>query len=96
MEGSEVLERFFTKAMCDPVIDAKHISLFMALYNLWQSSGFQEKVTIHSNTILPMAKISSRATYHDKLGYLVKEGYLRYLPSHYGKRGSTIFMNLEK
>lgn len=92
MEGSEVLERFFTKAMFDPVIDAKHISLFMALFNLWQSSGYKETIIIHSGLLLPMAKISSRATYHSKLSYLVKQGYIRYQPSHYGKSGSKIFL----
>lgn len=95
MEGSKVLECFFTKAMCDPVIDAKHISLFMALYNLWQSSGYQETIIVRSGLLLPIAKISSRATYHSKLSYLVKQGYIGYQPSHYGKTGSKIFFGVE-
>lgn len=90
--GCVVLEQFFEKANHDPVIDTGHIALFMALYTIWQSSGFTSPFTITSTVVLPLAKISSRTTYHSKMSDLAERGYIGYQASHYGKTGSKVFI----
>ncbi|MEJ5144646.1 hypothetical protein [Sphingobacterium sp. MYb388] len=90
--GCAVLERFFEMANHDPVIDAGHIALFMALYTIWQSSGSTSPFTITSAVVLPLAKISSRTTYHSKMSDLAERGYIGYQASYYGKTGSKVFI----
>lgn len=90
MVGKTVLNDFFERIAVDPVIDAKHIALFMALYNTWVAGGFRDRFVIRSQAIMPLAKISSGATYFQKLHYLAEKGYIGYEPSHCGERGSLI------
>jgi hypothetical protein len=78
----EELSAFYRAIMDDCRISATHISLFMALFECWNLNGFKSPVFFNSSKIMPMAKISSRATYHKCLKDLVAFGYIRYTPSN--------------
>lgn len=93
MVGETVLRDFFERIAVDPVIDAKHIALFMALYTVWLAEGCHDFIVVRSHAIMPLAKISSGATYFSKLKYLHQGGYLRYVPSHCGLRGSHVYFS---
>ena len=75
------LTLFFEKMRGDPRIGTSHISLYMALFQLWNLNEFEDPIVFTSKEIMKMAKIDSRATYHKCLIVLVEYGYLRYFPS---------------
>ncbi len=81
METLQELSGFYNAIADDPRIGATHISLYMALFQCWNLSGFENAVSFTSQEIMPMAKIYSRATYHKCLQDLVDYGYIKYVPS---------------
>jgi hypothetical protein len=64
----------------------------MALYFLWGKQGYQGLLSVFSWQIMPIAKISTSATYYMVMKQLNEYGYLRYEPSYYRKRGSLVNM----
>lgn len=95
MADEGVLAVFYKRIEDDPCIDAKHISLFVALYNAWKEKGALNPVCCYSTRIMPVAKISSTATYFNKLKYLIDGGYIKYEPSYDAKEGSKVWMVVE-
>jgi hypothetical protein len=81
MKGISVLSAFYDAIANDARISPAHISLYMALFQRWRLSGFQNPVAFTSREIMPLAKIDSRATYHKCLHDLVDCGYIQYVPS---------------
>jgi replication initiation and membrane attachment protein DnaB len=75
------LSAFYNAIANDCRIGATHISLYMALFQRWNQSGFETAVSFTSQELMIMAKISSRATYHKCLRDLVEFGYIKYIPS---------------
>lgn len=78
----EELSVFYRAILDDCRISATHISLYMALFQCWNLNCFKCPVFFKSKTIMPMAKISSRATYHKCMNDLVAFGYVRYIASY--------------
>jgi hypothetical protein len=91
-QAQEVLTGFFDGIASDPRIGATHIALFMALYRQWLKSGCQDPIKVFSRTTMPLAKISSSATYHKVIIELHEYGYLRYEPS-FNRKGSKVFIS---
>jgi hypothetical protein len=91
----EELSRFYRAIIDDCRISATHISLYMALFQCWNLNGFKSPVIFTSQKIMPMAKISSRATYHKCLNDLVAFGYIRYIPSYNPLMPNKAFFNFE-
>jgi hypothetical protein len=81
MQSMEELSVFYRAIMDDCRISATHISLYMALFQCWNLNCFKSPVIFNSRKIMPMAKISSRATYHKCLNDLAAFGYIKYIPS---------------
>lgn len=81
MERVVALTAFYKAILNDVRISPAHISLYMALFQLWKINNFQSPVIASSKEIMPMAKIDSRATYHKCMNDLVDNGYIRYIPS---------------
>ncbi|MFX1707256.1 hypothetical protein PV783_25025 [Chitinophaga sp. CC14] len=65
----------------------------MALFYLWSKQQFKGFLSVYSWQIMPMAKISTSATYFMVIRQLDEYGYLQYKPSYYRKRASQV--NLE-
>jgi len=92
MDGLAVLSIFFDKASKDGRISIAHIGLYATLVRIWAGRGFETPLILFSQMVMPLAKISSSATYHKLIRDLNAYGYLRYQPSYYKGRGSRIYL----
>ncbi len=84
------LTHFFNKAQADEDFSATHLSLFMALFQLWNQARFAKQIQIIRDDAMRLGKINSKATYHKAMAYLHKQGYIDYRPSYNPYKGSTI------
>ena len=75
------LSAFYCSIMADSRINARHISLYMALFECWNKNNFQSPVSIKRHDIMQAAKISGFATYHKCMKELHEYGYIKYIPS---------------
>ncbi len=69
-----------------------HISLYMTLFQEWNTSKFSPKISIARSEIMRISKIGSKNTYIKCLKELAAWGYLEYLPSKNNIIGSKIIM----
>lgn len=81
MEQLDKLSAFYQVVATDHRIGVTHISLYMALFELWYLNHFQSPVNITRQQVMPIARINGRATYHKCLRELEAYGYIRYVPS---------------
>ena len=76
------LSAFYKAVATDKRIGATHISLYMALFQMWNLNQFQNPVTITRQEVMPIARINGRATYHKCIKELEEYGYIKYIPSY--------------
>lgn len=74
----------------DGRLNASHISLYMALFHLWNLYYFQESFSINRHELMQLSKIGSKSTYHRVLKQLHSWGYILYFPSHNPLKGSRV------
>jgi hypothetical protein len=75
------LSAFYGKANSDMRIGVSHISLYMALFQLWSHTDGESPLPITRQELMPIAKISGLGTYHKCIRDLEEYGYIRYKPS---------------
>ena len=78
----KVLHHFFRAIREDNRIGTSHISLYVALVELWGRKNFEEPLSITRQQVMETSKISGLATYHKCIRDLSAYGYLRYEPSY--------------
>ncbi len=83
-----VLQQFNGDSRLNPT----HISLYIALFQLWNIHHFPEVFFIAREEVMKKSKIGSIATYHRCLRNLNDWKYIDYLPSHNPYKGSEIKM----
>lgn len=86
------LNAVYVRFIHDERLGAVHISLYMALYQEWNSSRFAAKFYINRHGLMLASKIGSRTTYHKCLRELEQWGYIRYYPSMNPYKGSQVSM----
>ena len=69
-----------------------HVSLYMALFQLWNITRFAEVFYINRQEVMQLSKIGSKSTYHRCLKDLNNWEYIVYLPSHNIYKGSKVRM----
>ena len=69
-----------------------HISLYMALFQKWNSAKFRNPISIARDDLMFLSKIGSANTYTKCLKELHAWGYIKYVPSHSYHIGSKIYM----
>ncbi|WP_303919451.1 hypothetical protein [Draconibacterium sediminis] len=74
------LRGFFDHLEQDANISSQHISLYMALFNLWNLNRFREQFEINRQDVMAMARIGSKTTYSKCMKELNDWGYIRYSP----------------
>ena len=90
------LNTVFRRFADDPKLNPTHISLYIALFQIWNLSRFAAIIYINREEIMKMSKIGSLATYHRCLKQLHQGKYIVYLPSHNPFKGSQIkFLKFE-
>ncbi len=76
----------------DTRLNPTHISLYMALFNLWNLNRFPKDFIVIRDEIMKLSKIASKSTYHRCLKQLDTWKYIQYFPSHNSFKGSRINM----
>ena len=86
------LNKVFEKFAQDHRLNASHISLYMALFQLWNYNRFPEVFHITRAELMKLSKIGAQKTYHRCLRNLNDWKYIVYIPSKNPYKGSQIKM----
>ncbi len=81
-----IMERFSE----DDRLNPSHISLYMALFQMWNISHFRNPISISRDDTMKLSKIGSRTTYLKCMNELTTFGYIEYQPSHNPFKGSKV------
>ena len=84
------LTGFFEKVSIDFELNPTHISLYMAVFQLWNQNRFQNPIGISRDELMRISKISSTETFHKCIKELSSKGYVIYSPSYNPFKGSTL------
>jgi len=94
MNYIKLLNAAFEKFFFDDRLNPTHISLYMALFQEWNSSRFADEFFVNRRELMRVAKIGSKSTYHRCVTDLDSWGYLSYFPSNNPYKGSKIKMSI--
>ncbi|MFC4689968.1 hypothetical protein ACFO5T_05960 [Dokdonia genika] len=92
MNYIRLLNAAFEKFYDDDRLNPSHISLYMALFQEWNSSRFANEFYVSRLHIMRAAKIGSKSTYHRCITNLDSWNYLFYFPSNNPYKGSKLKM----
>lgn len=92
MNQSKHLTTFYEKAANDKNINPSHISLYMAIFQVWKCNQYKNPVSINRNELMSSSKINSKATYHKCMKKLHALGYIIYQPSFNPFKGSNVII----
>ena len=76
----------------DSRLNPTHISLYIALFQIWNNNYFKAEFYINRDEVMGYSKIGSKSTYHRCIKELSHWKYLLYTPSHNPFKGSRIKM----
>ena len=88
------LNGVFAQFSKDSRLNPTHISLYIALFQLWNEYHFTETFYVNRAEVMELSKVGSKTTYHRCIKQLSHWNYLLYTPSHNPFRGSRIKMYL--
>ena len=83
----------FSQLSNDDRVTVWHMSVYMAIFFMSRSNGYNNPVLVTRREIMSLAHIGSIATYHKCIKQLTEFGYLKYLPSYDPSLGSQIYLN---
>lgn len=86
------LNGVFVQFSKDSRLNPTHISLYIALFQIWNDYHFIDSFYINRNEVMELSKVGSKTTYHRCIKELNHWNYLLYTPSHNPFRGSRIKM----
>ncbi|WP_299800739.1 hypothetical protein [uncultured Maribacter sp.] len=94
MNYIKLLNAAFEKFFFDDRLNPTHISLYMALFQEWNSSRFADEFYVNRRDLMLASKIGSKSTYHRCVTDLNAWDYLSYFPSNNPYKGSKIRMSI--
>ena len=94
MNYIKLLNAAFETFYFDDRLNPTHISLYMALFQEWNSSRFADEFYVNRRDLMRCAKIGSKSTYHRCVTDLDSWLYLSYFPSNNPYKGSKIKMSI--
>lgn len=74
----------------DERLSPYHLSVYNALFMLWNECGFASKLSINRNDVMKLSKIGNQNTYTKVLKQLHEYGYILYEPSFNPLKGSLV------
>lgn len=86
------LKGVFLQFSKDNRLNPTHISLYIALFQIWNNNRFLEEFYINREEVMRFSKIGSKSTYHKCIKDLSHWKYIIYYPSHNPYKGSKIKM----
>lgn len=75
------LNGFFSLVRNDNRLRAHHISLYLALFQIWNSCQFRKQFPVNRQWAMQLSKIGSANTYTESIKWLHQCGYIIYRPS---------------
>jgi hypothetical protein len=90
MEAVKQMTSFYALTSSDKRLLPTHVSLSLAIFYFYYKNGFESPFIIYRKDLMRLAHISSIATYHKCIRELCSYGYISYLPSYDGYKGSQI------
>ena len=93
MNYIKLLNSAFSTFYYDDRLNPAHISLYMALFQEWNSCRFADEFYVNRRDLMRVAKIGSKSTYHRCVTELDAWHYLSYFPSNNPYKGSKIKMS---
>lgn len=81
-------------ALDDPRITTQHISLYAALLNLLHERKGENPLYVFRKDLMPVSKISGRATFYRTIKELHEYGYIDYTPSYNHFLGNMIRLHI--
>ncbi|MBP2831811.1 hypothetical protein J8281_06380 [Aquimarina sp. U1-2] len=94
MNYIKLLNAAFEKFYFDDRLNPTHISLYMALFQEWNSCRFMDEFYVNRRELMRVAKIGSKSTYHRCIVDLDTWSYLSYFPSNNPYKGSKFKMSI--
>ena len=94
MNYIKLLNAAFEKFFFDDRLNPTHISLYMALFQEWNSCRFADEFYVNRRDLMLASKIGSKSTYHRCVIDLDAWDYLSYFPSNNPYKGSKIKMSI--
>ena len=86
------LTGFFDKVVYDYDLNPTHISMYVALFQIWNVNRFENPISISRDEVMRISKICSKATYHKCMRELHEKEYIKYEPSYNPFKGSLVRM----
>lgn len=86
------LNAVFMQFSKDSRLNPTHISLYIALFQIWNYNRFPDVFYVNREQVMKFAKIGSKSTYHRCVKELDFYKYIVYIPSHNPFKGSRIKM----
>ena len=86
------LSAFYEKLTNDSRLNPNHISLYHALFQLWNLSRFENPFVIYREQVIRFSCIGSLHTYYKCIYDLNSWDYIIYNPSHSPKNGSEVYI----
>jgi hypothetical protein len=84
------LNGFFERLAEDERLSSYHISLYIALFQLWNANRFSDQFSISRTEVMQLARIGSANTYARCIKELADWGYITYRPSSNLHSGSKV------
>lgn len=84
------LKKFYGRFGADRQMTCWHLTLYIAIFYLWQTDGIGHTVQISRKKLMELSRINSIATYHKCIRQLVLYGYIDYTPSYHPMHGSLV------
>ncbi len=81
-----ILDQFSKDSRLNPT----HISLYLALFYIWNYNRFPKDFFINREEVMSQSKIGSKSTYHKCVRELSSWKYVLYSPSHNPFKGSRV------
>lgn len=86
------LNGVFMQFSKDTRLNPTHISLYIALFQVWNNNFFKDEFYMSREEVMSYAKIGSKTTYHRCIRELSDWSYLLYMPTHNPFKGSRVKM----
>lgn len=84
------LNSFFAHVKMDDRLKAVHVSLYAALFHVWNCNHFPDQFPVNRPYILQLCKIGSRDTYLNAMKFLHACGYITYYPGRQGYQRAKV------
>ncbi|WP_153800889.1 hypothetical protein [Foetidibacter luteolus] len=89
------LTKFFVSVVKDGRITSEHITIYMALFQLWNLNKFINPISVTRKEVTELVKITQPSIYNRCMKELAAFGYIEYVQSFHPVLGSLVHLKGE-